>query len=162
MDDARRTMRSRGGRASGGLDRLQGNRAMRSRRSDDSLRISFNQETSASRLSDASDSKTKVRLGSPVHEQTGNIPAWALRPSSETSAKAVPEDRPIAPDRDSGTSRPPRPAPLLSVEDVAERLNVSTKTIRRLITRGQLRATRIGRTIRIQEIEIEYLLAIGA
>ena len=136
---------------------------MRSRRKDDSLQISLNQETSASRLNDPSDSKTKVGLGSPVYEQAGSIPAWALHPSSETSAaKAVPEDRPIAPDRDSGTSRSPRAPPLLSVEDVAERLNVSTKTIRRLIARGQLRGTRIGRAIRIQEAEVEYLIAIGA
>ena len=162
MDDACRTMRRRGARASGGLDRLQGNRAMRSPRRDDSLQISFDQETSASRLNDPSDSKTKVGLGSPADEQTGNIPAWAVHPSSETSgAQAVPEGRPIAPDRGSATSRSPRAPPLLSVGDVADRLNVSTKTIRRLIARGQLRGTRIGRMIRIQEAEVEYFIASG-
>ena len=159
-DDACRTVRSRGPRVSGGFDPLQGIRAMRSRRRDDSLQISFSQEISASRVDDPS--KTKVGLGPPAHEQAANIPAWALHPSSETSApNAVPEDRTIAPDRDSGTSRSPRVPPLLSVEDVADRLNVSTKTIRRLITRGQLRGTRIGRMIRIQEAEIEYLIATG-
>jgi excisionase family DNA binding protein len=160
MDDACRTTRSRGARASAGLDRLHDNTAMRSRRRDGSLQISFDQETAASRLNDATVSKTKVGLGSPVHDPAGNIPAWALHPSSAASAaKAVPEDQP---DRDSGTSRSRRAAPLLSVEDVAERLNVSTKTVRRLIALGQLRGTRIGRTIRIQEAEVEYLIAIGA
>jgi excisionase family DNA binding protein len=161
LDDACRTIRSRGARASGGIDRLQGNKATRSRREDDSLQISFNQEPSANRLNEASHSRTKVGLGFPVHEQAGNIPAWALHPSTETSAaQAVPEDRSIAPDR-TGTSSFPRALPLLSVDDVAERLNVSTKTIRRLIARRRLRATRIGRVIRIQEADVEYLIATG-
>src|SRR5262245_21996197 len=122
IDDACRTMRSRGARASRRFDRLQGNGTTRSRRRDDSSDISLNQETSASRPNDASVSKTKEESSSPAREQAGNIPAWALHPSSEASAaKAVPEDRPIAPDRDSRTSRSPRAPSLLSVGDVAER-----------------------------------------
>jgi excisionase family DNA binding protein len=137
---------------------------MRSRRTDVSLRVSFNQESSAvGRLRAASNSKFEVSAGLPAQKQPGNIPAWALRPSSEASAgKAVRADRPIAPDRDSGTSRSSRAAPLLLVEDAAERLYVSTKTIRRLIARGQLRGTRIGRAICIQEAAVEYLIATGA
>jgi excisionase family DNA binding protein len=49
--------------------------------------------------------------------------------------------------------------PLLSVAEVAAYLNVSTKTVRRLIGRGELRSVRIGRSIRIPEEEIECLIA---
>ena len=40
--------------------------------------------------------------------------------------------------------------PLLSIQDVAILLNVSTKTVRRLIDRGTLAAVRIGRSVRIR------------
>ena len=39
---------------------------------------------------------------------------------------------------------------LLSIQDVAIFLNVSTKTVRRLIDRGALAAVRIGRSVRIR------------
>jgi excisionase family DNA binding protein len=144
MDDACRTPRSRGARARAGLDR-----------------VSLTPRISATRPNARSESDAKVGFGSAAHDQAGNIPAWALHPSIETSAApAVPEDRPIAPDR-AGTSSFARARPLLSVEDAAELLNLSTKTIRRLIARGRLRATRIGRAIRIQEADVEYLIARG-
>jgi len=38
---------------------------------------------------------------------------------------------------------------LLSIEQVADLLNVSTKTVRRLITKEHLRFHRIGRIIRV-------------
>ncbi len=47
---------------------------------------------------------------------------------------------------------------LLTVADAAARLNVSAKTIRRLIQRGELRAIRIGRAIRIHPEDIERLI----
>ena len=40
--------------------------------------------------------------------------------------------------------------PLLSIQDVAIFLNVSTKTVRRLIDRGTLAAVRVGRSVRIR------------
>ena len=45
---------------------------------------------------------------------------------------------------------PAKPHPrLLSVEETAHELHVSTKTVRRLIDRGELGAHRIGRCLRV-------------
>ena len=59
------------------------------------------------------------------------------------------------PPRNVGTD--PRLPRLLSVDDVAEQLSVSTKTVRRLIDRGALRACRIGRLLRIDRTDLEDL-----
>ncbi len=53
---------------------------------------------------------------------------------------------------------PLRPAPLLTVQQTAELLNVSTKTVSRLIMRGELTALRIGRSVRVSPVELERLL----
>ncbi|MDA8253371.1 MAG: helix-turn-helix domain-containing protein [Rhodospirillales bacterium] len=44
---------------------------------------------------------------------------------------------------------------LLTLQEVAERWRVSTKTIQRLIAAGRLRAVRIGRNIRLHPLEIK-------
>jgi len=49
---------------------------------------------------------------------------------------------------------PTRPPSLLSVSDIAERLKLSTKTIRRWIERGDLPAHRLGRNVRISEQDL--------
>jgi excisionase family DNA binding protein len=46
---------------------------------------------------------------------------------------------------------PEQPERFLSVADVAVRLGVSEKTVRRMIARGDLRAHRVGRLIRVAE-----------
>lgn len=48
----------------------------------------------------------------------------------------------------------PGQIPLHDVPEVARRLNVSEKTVRRLIVRHELRAYRIGRQLRISEGEL--------
>jgi excisionase family DNA binding protein len=45
------------------------------------------------------------------------------------------------------------------VAEVAERLAVSTKTVRRAITRQELRVHRLGRQIRISEEDLQAFLA---
>ena len=48
--------------------------------------------------------------------------------------------------------------PMLSVDDTAQNLNVSTKTVRRLIARGELPAHRVGSCLRISdEALLSYL-----
>ena len=47
---------------------------------------------------------------------------------------------------------------MYDVTATAERLNVSTKTVRRLIAGKQLPAHRIGRLVRIAEDDIQALL----
>jgi excisionase family DNA binding protein len=45
--------------------------------------------------------------------------------------------------------------PWLTVEQAAERLGISTKTIRRMITRGEVEASRFGpRLIRINPVSL--------
>ncbi len=46
------------------------------------------------------------------------------------------------------------PEPLLSVADAAAHLQVSTKTVRRLLARGELGASRVGRQLRISRSEL--------
>jgi len=52
-----------------------------------------------------------------------------------------------------------RSAPLLSVSAVAELLGVSTKTVRRLIGRGELKVHRIGGSVRVSEEDLRAYLA---
>jgi excisionase family DNA binding protein len=46
-------------------------------------------------------------------------------------------------------------APLLTPKEVADRLQVSIRTVRRLITSGQLKALHIGRLLRITPAALE-------
>ena len=46
----------------------------------------------------------------------------------------------------------------LTVQEVAELMRVSTMTVYRLIKSGELRAARIGRSIRLREREVEAYL----
>ena len=54
---------------------------------------------------------------------------------------------------------PPSPAQLYSVDAIATRFGLSAKTVRRLITSGQLVAHRIGRQLRISETDATAFLA---
>ena len=47
---------------------------------------------------------------------------------------------------------------LLSVAAVADRLDVSTKTVRRWIEAGELRIHRLGRSVRIGETDLQQFL----
>lgn len=49
--------------------------------------------------------------------------------------------------------------PLRTVKGAAERLNVSTRTVRRLIGAGELAVVRIGRSIRISDDDLDSLIA---
>jgi excisionase family DNA binding protein len=48
--------------------------------------------------------------------------------------------------------------PLLSVGEVATRLNCSAKTVRRLIARRELEVSRVGRLLRISEAALAAYL----
>ena len=53
-----------------------------------------------------------------------------------------------------------RPSRMLTVSDVAERLQVCTKTVRRWIDRSELRVHRIGRQLRISEDDVATFIAV--
>ena len=47
---------------------------------------------------------------------------------------------------------------LLTIQDVAEFLQVSTRTVRRLIDTGELAAVRIGRSVRVRPEALQALI----
>lgn len=49
----------------------------------------------------------------------------------------------------------------LTVREVAELMRVSTMTVYRLIRAGELPATRVGRSVRLREAEVEAYLRRG-
>ena len=51
-----------------------------------------------------------------------------------------------------------KPDSLLSLQDAAERLNCSIKTVRRIVKRGELPANLVGRQIRIEPRDVEFYL----
>jgi len=51
-----------------------------------------------------------------------------------------------------------RHSQLITVEEVAKRLSVVPRTVRRLIDRRELPAHRIGRTVRISEDDLERFI----
>jgi excisionase family DNA binding protein len=57
------------------------------------------------------------------------------------------------------TPRPPLPFspadPLMTVEDVAAHLRVSTRTVRRMVKSGALEVIRIGRAVRVTREALE-------
>jgi excisionase family DNA binding protein len=56
---------------------------------------------------------------------------------------------------------PPAPArvePLLDVSAVADALDVSTKTVRRMISDGRIPALRVGRSVRIRVADLNRLI----
>ena len=50
------------------------------------------------------------------------------------------------------------PEPLLTLDEVATALQVSTKTVRRLIDRGELQALHIGRQVRLHPASLQTYL----
>lgn len=52
----------------------------------------------------------------------------------------------------------PRQHALLTIDEVASHLRVSTRTVRRLIRSGGLQASRIGRSVRVSHSAVESLL----
>ena len=50
---------------------------------------------------------------------------------------------------------------LLNIREVADVLRCSAKTVHRLVDRGELTATRVGRRLRIDQRDLEAYLARG-
>jgi excisionase family DNA binding protein len=81
------------------------------------------------------------------------VPEWMEQNKTARSDEAAiaPTARPDLP----GSAGGPR---LLKVGDAAKILNVSEKTVRRLIERGELKPMRIGRSIRLHSEELEVFI----
>ena len=55
-------------------------------------------------------------------------------------------------------TKPKLPPQALTIRDVAERLQISPRSVSRLIVTGELKAIRIGRSVRITEGALQDLL----
>jgi excisionase family DNA binding protein len=99
---------------------------------------------------------------SAIDERASNLPAWAISINQNAGADDL-RRRPQLQWLRFGThwnfSRPP--APLMTVDDAAELLRVSSKTIRRLIERGELEAVRIGRSVRLRSADVFRIIEQG-
>ena len=89
----------------------------------------------------------RLRTSSPPHDQHGiqsasTLALYRAEPASGSSEQSRTGS-------DAGSAIPPR-HPLLTIDDVATFLSVSTKTVRRMIGRGELPHIRVGRQVRIR------------
>ena len=87
---------------------------------------------------------------------TAVVPTWAQEPRI---APLRPLKTSLS-DGSSASSVSATPA-LLRMIEAAAILQVSSKTVRRLLARGDLRAVRIGRSVRIHSAELDNLIAGG-
>ena len=90
----------------------------------------------------------------------GDLPAWVrARPSTKTAPSPRTVAKPITPASNLGPDgKRYTPKRLLTVAETASFFQVSEKTIRRMIERGELPFVRIGRSIRIDPEVIEKIV----
>ena len=89
----------------------------------------------------------RLRTSSPPHDQHGIQSASTLALYRAEPVSGSPEQPGDV--SNSGSATPPR-HPLLTIDDVATFLSVSTKTVRRMIGRGELPHIRVGRQVRVR------------
>ena len=96
-------------------------------------------------------------------EGRDRIPSWASQPFDLDEPPSDPAPTgvtsPCSPHSSrAARTRPSSFAPLMTVVEAATALRVSTKTIRRMIARGELRRVSVGRLVRIRAEEIEQYI----
>jgi excisionase family DNA binding protein len=110
-------------------------------------RAEFSVEERLSALPRNADSETTA-------ETLGRIPSWA--------SKTLDLNEPSEPARFDAAgavrARPTSVASLMTVAEAATALRVSTKTIRRMLNRGELRRVKVGRLVRIREDDIGQII----
>jgi len=89
----------------------------------------------------------------------GDVPLWARVTSN---GRAVLGRAPDSVTLQAFDPKTLSPSSLLTIANVAALLQVSTKTVRRLIDRGELDVIRIGRAIRIQPGALAFLIGRSA
>ena len=89
----------------------------------------------------------RLRASPNDHDQHGIQSASTLALYRAESASGLPEQSGDV--SNAGSATPPR-HPLLTIDDVATFLSVSTKTVRRMIGRGELPHIRVGRQVRVR------------
>lgn len=96
----------------------------------------------------------------PVQEEEVEDAASA-KPDAQRSTPDAPPTSTAALARSLGLGRRALPPAgrLRSLAEVADYLGVSVRTVRRLIARGELRAHRVGRSLRVQDAEVAAYVA---
>ena len=94
----------------------------------------------------------RLRTSSPPHDQHGIQSASTLALYRAEPVSSLPEQSRTG--SDAGSAITPR-HPLLTIDDVATFLSVSTKTVRRMIGRGELPHIRVGRQVRVRWEDLE-------
>ena len=94
----------------------------------------------------------RLRTSSPPHDQHGIQSASTLALYRTKSLSGSSEQS--GDGSDARSAIPPR-HPLLTIDDVATFLSVSTKTVRRIIGRGELPHIRVGRQVRVRWEDLE-------
>ena len=74
-------------------------------------------------------------------------PVWPIRVVHIDSGQSM-----------SGPSNSKIHGALLSVSDVAEALAVSERTVRRMIATGEISIVRLGRSVRVRQLDIDALI----
>ena len=94
----------------------------------------------------------RLRTSSPPRNLHGIQSASTLPLYRTKSLSSLPEQSRTG--SDAGSAIPPR-HPLLTIDDVATFLSISTKTVRRMIGRGELPHIRVGRQVRVRWESLE-------
>ena len=81
-------------------------------------------------------------------------------PSSESGRSREPGTRASMPSRTDRRGRACEAIKFFTIDEVAEMLSVSTRTVRRWIDRGELVAHRFGAAVRISEADLRAFLAL--
>jgi excisionase family DNA binding protein len=96
--------------------------------------------------------------GSAASVGISRIPSWALDRERADPAQPPPLPLRLAALGTDGANPIPM-APLMRVSEAAAVLRVSTKTIRRLIAKGDLQVVRVGRSVRLRQEEINCYIS---
>ena len=125
------------------------------------MRKSFVKAVSRRSLKTTSLSEAGKDLSCGASREVG-LPSWVRKHEPLASKKLKPElrsrQKKKGEEADRGLAPPAHSAKLLTVAEAAWLLNLSQKTIRRMISCGQLPVVRIGRSIRIDPEVIERIM----
>ena len=125
------------------------------------MRKSFVKAVSRRSLKTTSLSEAGKDLSCGASREVG-LPSWVRKHEPRASKKPNPEfgarQKKKGEEADRWLAPPAQSAKLLTVAEAAWLLNLSQKTIRRMISCGQLPVVRIGRSIRIDPEVIENII----
>src|SRR5262249_1980672 len=97
------------------------------------------------------------RLKKYTDKMNRDLPAWALQENSDHKIQGqISSSRPIA-DQSEVSCAPL--ATLMTISETAAILRLATRSIRRMIERGELKAVRVGRSIRIRQQDIREIIS---